>query len=89
MGMSLAIWGRQQLDGSQALSSLLAWGSVQKRWHHVTRGGGGGGEWERRSQGTPENKRTVYWWEMLQVSLWEFHRVCLLPVLHLLLCALR
>ena len=77
MGMSLGVWGRQQLDGSQALSSLPAWGSVQKRWHLFRRGGGGGMGKEGPTQPLTVNERTVSWWEMLQVSLRDVRRVCL------------
>jgi len=56
LGMPLPIWGRQQLDASPALSSLLPRVLVQKRWHLFPRGGSAR-RWERRTHTTLHNQQ--------------------------------
>lgn len=55
MGMSRAVWGRQQLDGRKILLSPVLQAFMLKRWHLFMRGSGK----EGAMQPLIVNKRTL------------------------------
>ena len=74
VGMFLGIWGRQQLNASPALSSPLP---RCRRDGTSSRGAAvlGDGKEEPTPPFTTNKRRCRCWWEMLEVSLRQVHRV--------------